>query len=101
MKTRANKIERIDFLKDRIKQNAADVEEYLEYESLLMEMGFSKEKIWKNLNIYGIKSWEEFIRRRNLAETDSEKDFIEIKIVGGLAGLGLALILRGLFRKSA
>ncbi len=86
-----------DQLSNKIKHNSATIDDYYRYENVLRSKGYSDEQIWSRLKNQGIYSWEEYLDRRNKAQGREEKNTLEVLILGGLLGLGLALVLDGLF----
>jgi hypothetical protein len=84
----------VEFLSQKIEQNTATIEDYKKYENLLLNGGFTHEYIFSNLNRAGFWNWEEFIAARQKKEKDKDT---EANIVGGLIGIGLAILLLGIW----
>lgn len=84
----------LEFLSKKIEQNTANLNDYHRYEALLRDGGLSHDYIFSYLNKAGFNSWEEFLNARNKKQKDKDAD---ATIVGGLIGLGLGLLLLGIF----
>jgi hypothetical protein len=84
----------LDVLSRKIELNTASLIDYKRYEAILREGGLSHEYIFQSLNKAGFTTWEEFIAARNKKQNSTD---IEAGIVGGLLGLGLGLLLVGIF----
>jgi len=88
----SEQFERLDVLSERIKYNSATIEDYHDYESIMIESGvFGHEDIQRILEKGNVKSFDELVRRRQNKE--DEKMLRQIVAVG-LAGLALALLFR-------
>jgi hypothetical protein len=89
-------INELELLSNKIEQNTATLDDYRRYELLLLNGGLSHDYIYSYLNRVGFNTWEDFISARQQKERDKN---IEASVVGGLIGLGLGLLLVGLFGK--
>lgn len=85
----------LELLSRKIENNSATLEDYKRYEALLRNGGLSHDYIFLNLNRAGFNTWEEFLLARQAKE--KRKSNIEAGVVGGLVGLGLGLLLIGIF----
>ncbi len=91
-----NLISELDVLSRKIELNTASLIDYKRYEAILREGGLSHDYIFQSLNKAGFTTWEQFIIARKRKE---KNDDVEAGIVGGLIGLGLGLLLIGIFGK--
>lgn len=91
-------IERIKFLKARIDKNLASIKEYEEYEALIIEAGFTHEDIQRYLDKDHLTGYDELILERQKYEQHKRNSDIETIVVAGLMGLGLAAVLKALFK---
>ena len=87
-------ISELELLSRKIEQNTATLEDYKRYEVLLLNGGLSHNYIFSYLNQAGFRTWEDFVAARQKKQNDKDK---EAALVGGLVGLGLGLLLLGLF----
>jgi len=85
----------LEVLTQRIEQNTATLTDYKRYEMLLLNGGLTHSYIFSYLNRAGFNTWEDFVLARRNKEMRN-KD-VEGAVVGGLIGLGLGLLLLGLF----
>jgi hypothetical protein len=83
----------LDLLTERIKRNTALLADYYEYERLLKKIGFKEIDIKSELYKQGLRTWEEYLQKRNLAKTSEEKNVFEVVILGSLLGLALAFVI--------
>ncbi len=89
-----NILSELELLSQKIENNSALLEDYKRYEALLLNGGLSHDYIFLNLNKAGFNTWEEFVQARKKKERDKD---IEAGIVGTLIGLGLGMLLMGIF----
>ena len=87
----------LEVISQKIELNTANLKDYQRYEILLTQGGLNKEYIFSYLHRAGFNSWQDLINARNNQKT---KEAIEAVAIGGLLGLGLAIILDGLFGKT-
>lgn len=87
-------INELELLSQKIEKNTATLDDYKRYEKLLLNGGLSHNYIFSYLNRAGFQTWEEFITARQKKEDNKDKEAL---VVGGLVGLGLGLLLLGLF----
>jgi hypothetical protein len=90
-------ISELELLSYKIGQNTATLEDYKRYEVLLHNGGLSHDYIFSYLNQAGFRTWEDFIAARRKKQNDKDK---EATLVGGLIGLGLGLLLLGIFDRN-
>ncbi len=89
-------LNRLNILTEKIRKNVADVEDYNEYEQLLINSGaFEHNEIHSYLKKANLHSFDALIHARNQAKTLQDKKVIEGVAVVGLVALGLALIFSG------
>lgn len=84
----------LDHLCQKIENNSAKLVDYQRYEFLLTQGGLSRDYIFSYLNRAGFNNWQDLINARDNQET---KEIFKAVAIGGLVGLGLGLILTGLF----
>ena len=84
----------LELLCQRIETNTAKLADYQRYELLLTQGGLNREYIFSYLQRAGFNSWQELINAR---ESQKSKEILSAVAIGGLVGLGLGLILSGLF----
>lgn len=82
---------RIDFLSEKIDNNTAIVNEYEEYEALLIKAGFSREQITAKLRRYGYYNYKDYYDARKDPKTKAERNIVEIVIVAGLVVLSVVI----------
>lgn len=85
--------DRLEILLYRIRNNSASSNDYQEFENLLIQAGFNRDEIRKNLYIYDISDWENFYHRKQEAKSYEQKRLFEVIIKGSLIGLGLAALI--------
>ena len=85
----------LEILTQKIEQNSADLEDYQRYELLLKKGGLSTEYIYSYLNRAGFNNWNELINARKNKE--NKKELTNATVVGGIIGIGLGLLLAGIF----
>ena len=85
----------LEILTQKIEQNSADLEDYQRYELLLKKGGLSTEYIYSYLNRAGFNNWSELINARKNKE--NKKELTNATVVGGIIGIGLGLLLAGIF----
>ena len=85
----------LEVLTQRIEQNSANLEDYQRYEFLLKKGGLSKDYIYSYLNRAGFNNWNELINARK--EKENKKELTNATVVGGIIGIGLGLLLAGIF----
>lgn len=88
-------VRELEVLSHKIEQNTASLTDYKRYELILQEGGLSHEYIFHSLNKAGFNSWEELVEARK--QKEKRNSDIEAGIVGGLVGIGLGLLLAGIF----
>lgn len=85
----------LEVLTHKIEQNTATITEYHRYELLLKEGGLSSEYIFSYLRRAGFNSWQELVDARK--DKEGKKETQNAVAIGGLLGLGLGLLLAGIF----
>lgn len=87
-------IDKIKELKYKIGENTASLQEYQEYEQILINNGVPKEQLIGILRQNGIYSWEQYLLQRNKAlKTFEQKRVLDSQIAGALMGVGAGLLL--------
>jgi len=86
----------LENLTQKIEQNSANLEDYQRYELLLKKGGLTTTYIYSYLNRAGFNNWNELIAARKNKE--NKKEVSNATVVGGLIGIGLGLLLAGIFR---
>ncbi len=84
----------LETISQKIEYNTATVKDYMRYEELLKFGGLTHTYIFSYLRKAGFGSWEEFYHARQQKENRTDT---EAKVVGGLIGLGLGILLLSLF----
>ena len=84
----------LEVLTNKIEDNSADLDDYKKYESLLNQGGLSIEFIHSHLNKAGFNNWNELIEARKSKE---RKETSNAMVIGALIGLGIGLLLTGIF----
>jgi predicted butyrate kinase (DUF1464 family) len=86
-------LQRLNILTELIRKNIASVDDYNEYESILINSGaFTHPEIHDYLRRANLHSYATLIQARNQAKTIQDKKIVEGVAVVGLVALGLALI---------
>lgn len=84
----------LELLTQKIEYNTASLSDYQRYELLLEQGGLTHDYIYSYLNRAGFNSWQDLINARK----DKEKsEMLNAVAIGGLVGLGVGLLLTGLF----
>jgi len=83
-------------LQDKIRYNAASIEDYHKYENILKENGVAEEDLVGVLKRNGFYNWEQYFNQRQAAK--GTKDFEEKRrtegaTLGWILGIGGALLL--------
>lgn len=78
---------------DDIRNGTANLQDYKDYENILVSSGVSKEQIWESLNKNDINGWEAYIKKRSKASNYKELKETDAIIAGALVGLGLFALL--------
>jgi hypothetical protein len=86
----------LEVLTQKIENNTAELKDYKRYELLLEQGGLTTQYIFSYLNRAGFKNWNELIEARKDKEKRKSSNAI---VVGGIIGLGIALLLAGIFGK--
>ena len=89
-----NTYNELELLTQKIESNTAVLSDYQRYELILKNGGLSKEYIYSYLNRAGFNGWIDLINARK--EKEKEKDN-QAKLIGGIVGLGLGLLLAKIF----
>jgi hypothetical protein len=84
----------LELLSKKIEKNTANLDDYKSYETLLLKGGLTHDYIFSYLNRAGFNSWEDFVIARNKKQNNKDN---EATLVGGIIGLGLGLLLLGIF----
>jgi hypothetical protein len=84
----------LEVLTQKIEKNSAELNDYKRYEELLQKGGLSTEYIYSYLNRAGFNDWNELINARKDRE---KKETSNAVVVGGIIGLGIALLIAGIF----
>jgi hypothetical protein len=90
----SNLYSELEELTQKIENNTAKVSDYQRYEYLLQEGGLSHDYIYSYLDRAGFNSWQDLIEARKNKE---RKETMNAVAVGGLVGLGIGLLLAGIF----
>ncbi|NOZ46659.1 MAG: hypothetical protein GXO79_07725 [Chlorobi bacterium] len=85
----------LEVLTQKIEKNSADLKDYQRYELLLKKGGLSTEYIYSYLNRAGFNNWNELIDARKNKE--NKKELTNATVIGGIIGIGLGLLLAGIF----
>lgn len=85
----------LEVLTQRIEKNSANLEDYQRYELLLTKGGLTTEYIYSYLNRAGFNNWNELIIARKNKE--NKKEVTNATVVGGIIGIGLGILLAGIF----
>ena len=88
------KISQLETLSKKIEVNSATLDDYKQYEYILLNSGLTKEYIYTFLTRAGFNNWEDFVSARK--DKEKEKN-IGTAIIGGIIGLGLGLIINAMF----
>ena len=84
----------LEVLTKKIENNTAELKDYKKYELLLQQGGLTSQYIFSYLNRAGFNNWNELIEARK----DKEKrETSNAMVVGGIIGLGVGLLLTGIF----
>jgi len=86
-------ISQLEILSKKIEMNTATLDDYKQYEHILLNSGLTKDYIYTFLTRAGFQNWESFVSARK--DKEKEKN-IETAIIGGIIGLGLGLILNAM-----
>jgi hypothetical protein len=86
-----NEKNRVDELSYKIDNGTANVEEYKEYEKLLIQAGIPEKLIRARMNKYGYNTYEQYYDARKNAKTTQDKNVLEILIVVGLAVFSIVI----------
>lgn len=84
----------LENLTHKIEHNTATLSDYQRYEFLLEQGGLSHDYIYSYLNRAGFSSWQDLIKARKSKE---KTEMLNAVAVGGLVGLGIGLLLTGIF----
>jgi len=87
----------LEVLSRKIETNTATLDDYKQYEFILLNSGLTKEYIYTFLTRAGFKNWEQFVSARK--DKQKEKN-IGTAIIGGIIGLGLGLILKSMLKEN-
>jgi hypothetical protein len=79
----------LELLSKKIEANTAIVEDYKQYEKLLLSGGLTHDFIFSYLTKAGFSSWGDLVNARKKMNSHNET---EASLVGGLLGLGLGII---------
>jgi len=91
-----NLYEELEVLTHKIENNTAELHDYRRYEYILKQGGLSQNYIYSYLNRAGFSSWEELVEARKGKELSNA---VGATFIGALIGLGIGLIIKGLFGK--
>ncbi len=84
----------LEALTKKIEYNTAELQDYKRYELLLEQGGLTSNYIFSYLKRAGFDNWGELIEARKDKE---KKETSNAVVVGGLIGLGIGLLLLGIF----
>lgn len=84
----------LEILSKKIELNTANLDDYKQYEYILLNSGLTKEYIYTFLTRAGFNNWNDFVSARK--DKQKEKN-IGTAIIGGIIGLGLGLIINAMF----
>tara|TARA_R110001592_G_scaffold363212_1_gene681392 strand:+ start:944 stop:1264 length:321 start_codon:yes stop_codon:yes gene_type:complete len=84
-----------------IESGSADVEDFKEFEKILLDNGIDRDDIFKPLQREHIKDWDDLVnKRKNVAKDDyKKKNLYEALVIGVLLGLGLYVLYKALSKK--
>ena len=88
-----NQLER---LTKKIEDNTASLQDYQQYESILRKGGLTHDYIFSYLQKAGFNSWVDFVKARKNIEY---KERTLPVAIGGIIGIGVGLLLMGVFSK--
>ncbi|WP_299836428.1 hypothetical protein [uncultured Tenacibaculum sp.] len=89
-----SKYSELELLTQKIESNTADLNDYQRYEILLQNGGLSREYIYSYLNRAGFNNWNDLINARKEKERAKDNN---AKLIGGIVGLGLGILIAKLF----
>ena len=89
-------INKLEILSNKIERNTATLDDYKEYEHILLNSGLKREYIYTFINKAGFNNWEEFLKARKSKQNEKN---IGTAVIGGIVGLGLGLILTAMFKE--
>ena len=89
-----NTYNELELLTQKIESNTADLNDYHRYEILLKNGGLSREYIYSYLSRAGFSDWHQLIDARKAKEIEKNNS---AKLVGGIVGLGLGILIAKLF----
>lgn len=91
-----DEIDNIDLLSDKIRDGIATLNDYENYEALLIKGGYTREFIMQKLKNANVESYKELIEKREQVRRDLKNLKIEAldtrKILEGVAVVGLVAI---------
>ena len=77
----------IEYLSYKIDTNTAVIDDYYQYEKLLLKAGLTQEQIRSKLTANGFKSYNQYIDARKSATTREQRNIVEVVVVAGLVVL--------------
>lgn len=83
----------LENLQHKIRYNIAKYDDYKRYENILTSYGLSNERILNELKKAGFNSLEEYVYKRQNANSLADKKMTEGDILAWLLGIGGALLL--------
>lgn len=94
-------VNRLIELRDRITKNIASLDDYTEYDKLLVKSGLWKQRqIDKKLIEYGFKSWNEYYQKRRQNKFQGHRSDTEGQVLGAILGLSLVILLATIYRNA-
>jgi hypothetical protein len=86
-------LERIKVLTEKIETGNADLLEYQEYETLLIEGGFTTDTIREKMRRNGYQEYKDYLDARKNAKSYEEKRIVNSIIAASLVAFGLAILI--------
>ncbi|PWK27046.1 hypothetical protein LV89_01858 [Arcicella aurantiaca] len=71
----------------KIDTNKAVLDDYYQYEKLLLKAGLTQEQIRAKLTEHGFNSYNQYIDARKTATTREQRNVVEVAVVAGLVVL--------------
>lgn len=81
----------INYLSYKIDIGTANINDYVEYEKLLIKAGLTKDQIRAKMTANGFLSYQQYLDARNSAKTKEQKYVVNVIVVAGLVVLSAIL----------